>query len=144
MIVATKAVVPIECLAVHFHDTYGQALANILVGKHCVMMMMLLLLMIMMMMTQRFLLFIISSALQEGISVVDASVAGLGGCPYAAGMVICKFKPPYSITMILNIALCCWQHYRCFRQCSYGRCCIYVTWHGDLYRNRFRKTCRCR
>jgi hydroxymethylglutaryl-CoA lyase len=42
-------------LAVHFHDTYGQALANIL------------------------------SALQSGISVIDASVAGLGGCPYARG-----------------------------------------------------------
>lgn len=42
-------------LAVHLHDTYGQALANIY------------------------------GALQEGISVVDSSVAGLGGCPYAAG-----------------------------------------------------------
>ena len=42
-------------LAVHCHDTYGQALSNILV------------------------------ALQHGISTVDASVAGLGGCPYAAG-----------------------------------------------------------
>jgi hydroxymethylglutaryl-CoA lyase len=42
-------------LAVHFHDTYGQALANILV------------------------------ALQYGISVIDSSVAGLGGCPYAKG-----------------------------------------------------------
>lgn len=42
-------------LAVHLHDTYGQALANILV------------------------------ALQKGISVIDSSVAGLGGCPYAKG-----------------------------------------------------------
>jgi hydroxymethylglutaryl-CoA lyase len=42
-------------LAVHCHDTYGQALANILV------------------------------ALQHGIATVDASVAGLGGCPYANG-----------------------------------------------------------
>jgi len=42
-------------LAVHFHDTYGQALANILI------------------------------ALQQGISVIDSSVAGLGGCPYAKG-----------------------------------------------------------
>ncbi len=42
-------------LAVHCHDTYGQALGNILV------------------------------ALQNGIAVVDASVAGLGGCPYAQG-----------------------------------------------------------
>ena len=44
-----------EQLAVHCHDTYGQALANILV------------------------------ALQYGIATVDASVAGLGGCPYAKG-----------------------------------------------------------
>lgn len=42
-------------LAVHCHDTYGQAVANILV------------------------------ALQHGIATVDASVAGLGGCPYAKG-----------------------------------------------------------
>src|SRR5205823_10532120 len=42
-------------LAVHFHDTYGQALANIL------------------------------AALQLGVAVVDAAVAGLGGCPYAPG-----------------------------------------------------------
>ena len=52
-LVAAK--VPKERLAVHFHDTYGQALANIL------------------------------AALQEGIAVVDSSVAGLGGCPYAPG-----------------------------------------------------------
>lgn len=42
-------------LAVHFHDTYGQALANIL------------------------------ASLQLGVAVVDSSVAGLGGCPYAPG-----------------------------------------------------------
>lgn len=47
--------VPRERLAVHFHDTYGQALANILASLEC------------------------------GIAVVDASVAGLGGCPYAKG-----------------------------------------------------------
>jgi hydroxymethylglutaryl-CoA lyase len=52
---ACAAVVPASKLAVHLHDTYGQALANIL------------------------------AALQMGISVVDASVAGLGGCPYAPG-----------------------------------------------------------
>ncbi|XP_051501970.1 hydroxymethylglutaryl-CoA lyase, mitochondrial [Myxocyprinus asiaticus] len=52
---AVKKEVPVEALAVHCHDTYGQALANILV------------------------------ALQNGISVVDSSVAGLGGCPYAQG-----------------------------------------------------------
>nr|WP_317622370.1 hydroxymethylglutaryl-CoA lyase [Pseudohongiella sp.] len=42
-------------LAMHFHDTYGQALANIMSG------------------------------LQLGLSTIDASVAGLGGCPYAQG-----------------------------------------------------------
>jgi hydroxymethylglutaryl-CoA lyase len=52
---ATAELVPPEKLAVHLHDTYGQALANIL------------------------------AALQMGITVVDASVAGLGGCPYAKG-----------------------------------------------------------
>ena len=46
---------PVEKLAGHFHDTYGQALANI----HAVM--------------------------QCGVSVFDSSVAGLGGCPYAKG-----------------------------------------------------------
>lgn len=51
--VATR--IPISQLAVHFHDTYGQALANIL------------------------------ASLQLGISAVDSSVAGLGGCPYAPG-----------------------------------------------------------
>ncbi|XP_022746164.1 hydroxymethylglutaryl-CoA lyase, mitochondrial-like isoform X2 [Durio zibethinus] len=48
-------VVPIDKLAVHFHDTYGQALSNIL------------------------------TSLQMGISTVDSSVSGLGGCPYAKG-----------------------------------------------------------
>lgn len=47
--------VPVQQLAVHFHDTYGQALANILV------------------------------ALEAGIAVIDSSVAGLGGCPFAPG-----------------------------------------------------------
>lgn len=47
--------VPVHQLAAHFHDTYGQALANI----HAVM--------------------------QCGIAVLDSSVAGLGGCPYAKG-----------------------------------------------------------
>jgi hydroxymethylglutaryl-CoA lyase len=50
-----KQQVPVQYLAVHFHDTYGQALANIYV------------------------------ALEQGISIVDSSVAGLGGCPYAKG-----------------------------------------------------------
>jgi len=47
--------VPINKLAVHMHDTYGQALANIY------------------------------ASLEMGVSVIDSSVAGLGGCPYAAG-----------------------------------------------------------
>lgn len=55
MLAAVMAVVPKEALAVHFHDTYGQALANILV------------------------------ALEMGIATIDSAVAGLGGCPYAKG-----------------------------------------------------------
>ncbi|MBN0048175.1 hydroxymethylglutaryl-CoA lyase [Streptomyces actuosus] len=45
--------VPVDALGVHFHDTYGQALANTL------------------------------AALQHGVTTVDASAGGLGGCPYA-------------------------------------------------------------
>jgi len=55
MVEAVAKRVPLERLAVHFHDTYGQALANIL------------------------------AVLEQGVSVVDSAVAGLGGCPYAAG-----------------------------------------------------------
>ncbi len=44
-----------EMLAAHFHDTYGQALVNLL------------------------------AVLQEGVAVVDSAVAGLGGCPFARG-----------------------------------------------------------
>ncbi|KAF9679526.1 hypothetical protein SADUNF_Sadunf06G0024000 [Salix dunnii] len=55
MLEAVIDAVPIEKLAVHFHDTYGQALSNIL------------------------------ASLQMGISTVDSSVSGLGGCPYAKG-----------------------------------------------------------
>ncbi|MCB5226008.1 hydroxymethylglutaryl-CoA lyase [Alishewanella sp. 16-MA] len=55
MLDAVLKVAPVEQLAVHFHDTYGQALTNIYV------------------------------ALSRGISVIDSAVAGLGGCPYAAG-----------------------------------------------------------
>lgn len=47
--------IPRQWLAGHFHDTYGQALANIY------------------------------ASLQEGVAVFDSSVAGLGGCPYAKG-----------------------------------------------------------
>ena len=46
---------PVDRLAAHMHDTYGQALANIL------------------------------AALGLGVRVVDTSVAGLGGCPFAKG-----------------------------------------------------------
>lgn len=55
MVLAVAERVPMERLAVHFHDTYGQALANIL------------------------------ACLELGVATVDASVAGLGGCPYAKG-----------------------------------------------------------
>lgn len=55
MLRAVAAEVPIGALAVHFHDTYGQALANIL------------------------------ACLEEGVAVVDSSVSGTGGCPYARG-----------------------------------------------------------
>jgi isopropylmalate/homocitrate/citramalate synthase len=51
--VATE--VPIDRLGLHFHDTYGQALANIL------------------------------ACLELGVATVDSAVAGLGGCPYAPG-----------------------------------------------------------
>ena len=46
---------PMECLAGHYHDTYGQALANIY------------------------------ASLELGLATFDAAIAGLGGCPYAAG-----------------------------------------------------------
>lgn len=55
MLQAVANEVPIEQLAVHFHDTYGQALANIL------------------------------ACLELGVATIDSAVAGLGGCPYAPG-----------------------------------------------------------
>ncbi|OAY40192.1 hydroxymethylglutaryl-CoA lyase, mitochondrial [Manihot esculenta] len=55
MLEAVLDVVPVDKLAVHFHDTYGQALSNIL------------------------------ASLLMGINTVDSSVSGLGGCPYAKG-----------------------------------------------------------
>ena len=55
MLRAVAEWVPMDALAIHFHDTYGQALANIL------------------------------ACLEEGVAVVDAAVAGTGGCPYAQG-----------------------------------------------------------
>jgi hydroxymethylglutaryl-CoA lyase len=55
MLNAVSQEVPMKALAVHFHDTYDQALANILV------------------------------CLEEGVRVVDSAVSGTGGCPYAKG-----------------------------------------------------------
>jgi hydroxymethylglutaryl-CoA lyase len=55
MLAAVTAELPVSALAMHAHDTYGQALANVL------------------------------TALELGVRVVDSSVAGLGGCPYARG-----------------------------------------------------------
>ena len=55
MLRAVASEMPMAALAVHFHDTWGQALANIL------------------------------ACLEEGVAVVDAAVAGTGGCPYAHG-----------------------------------------------------------
>lgn len=55
LLTETLKYIPADSIAVHCHDTYGQALVNIL------------------------------TALEMGISVVDSSVAGLGGCPFAQG-----------------------------------------------------------
>nr|AAB50182.1 3-hydroxy-3-methylglutaryl-CoA lyase [Rhodospirillum rubrum ATCC 11170] len=55
MVQAVAGAVPVQRLAAHFHDTYGQALANIL------------------------------AVLEIGVTTFDCSVAGLGGCPYAPG-----------------------------------------------------------
>ena len=55
MLKAVASEIPLSALAVHFHDTYGQALANIL------------------------------ACLEEGVTVVDSAVSGTGGCPYAKG-----------------------------------------------------------
>jgi hydroxymethylglutaryl-CoA lyase len=55
MLAAVATEVPMAALAVHFHDTRGQALANIL------------------------------ACLELGVAVVDSSVSGAGGCPYARG-----------------------------------------------------------
>jgi hydroxymethylglutaryl-CoA lyase len=55
MVQLVAQAVPIERLALHFHDTFGQALANIL------------------------------ACLELGVAVLDSSIGGLGGCPYASG-----------------------------------------------------------
>lgn len=55
MIAKVAKQIPVEKLAAHFHDTYGQALANIY------------------------------AVLEQGVRTIDSSIAGLGGCPYAKG-----------------------------------------------------------
>ena len=55
MLRAVGQAVPAEKLAMHFHDTYGQALANLYAG------------------------------MEEGVRVIDSAAGGLGGCPYAPG-----------------------------------------------------------
>jgi hydroxymethylglutaryl-CoA lyase len=55
IVAAVKTAVPTEHIALHCHDTYGQAMANIYAG------------------------------LEAGVRVIDSSIAGLGGCPYAKG-----------------------------------------------------------
>ena len=55
MLQAVASEIPMSALAVHFHDTWGQAIANI------------------------------HACLEAGVRIVDSAVAGLGGCPYAAG-----------------------------------------------------------
>lgn len=55
MLAEVSKQVPVDKLAAHFHDTYGQALANLY------------------------------AVLEEGVAVIDTSTAGLGGCPYARG-----------------------------------------------------------
>ena len=55
MLSAVASEIPMSALAIHFHDTWGQALANVL------------------------------ACLEEGVAVVDSAVSGAGGCPYAKG-----------------------------------------------------------
>jgi hydroxymethylglutaryl-CoA lyase len=55
LVLAVAGEIPMETIAVHFHDTYGQALANV------------------------------TACLEAGVRTVDASVSGTGGCPYAKG-----------------------------------------------------------
>jgi hydroxymethylglutaryl-CoA lyase len=55
MLRAVAAHVPQASLAMHFHDTYGQALANLYAG------------------------------MEEGVRVIDSAAGGLGGCPFAPG-----------------------------------------------------------
>lgn len=55
MLEAVNKHIPMTLLAAHFHDTYGQAIGNL------------------------------NAVLEEGLAIIDSSVAGLGGCPYAQG-----------------------------------------------------------
>jgi hydroxymethylglutaryl-CoA lyase len=55
LVAAVISAIGVERVALHFHDTYGQALANVL------------------------------ACLDLGVTAIDSSVAGLGGCPYAKG-----------------------------------------------------------
>lgn len=55
MIESVSQHIPLQNIAIHFHDTYGQALANIY------------------------------ACLDAGVSIIDSAIAGLGGCPYASG-----------------------------------------------------------
>jgi hydroxymethylglutaryl-CoA lyase len=55
MVQAVASAVPVSRLAIHFHDTYGRAIENVL------------------------------ACLEDGVAVVDGAVGGLGGCPYAPG-----------------------------------------------------------
>ncbi|KZM40508.1 hydroxymethylglutaryl-CoA lyase [Marinomonas sp. SBI22] len=55
MLEAVNKDIPMHLLAAHFHDTYGQAVGNL------------------------------NAVLEEGLAIIDSSVAGLGGCPYAKG-----------------------------------------------------------
>lgn len=57
-------VIPVEALAAHMHDTYGQGCSNVL------------------------------TALQMGIRTIDSSIAGLGGCPYSPGAQGLRFIRP--------------------------------------------------
>ena len=67
---AAAKAVPVRALAAHMHDTYGQGVANVL------------------------------AALQMGVATVDASVAGLGGCPYAVGASGANLWAKYKIQLV--------------------------------------------
>ncbi|KAJ7976581.1 Hydroxymethylglutaryl-CoA lyase, mitochondrial [Quillaja saponaria] len=82
MLEAVTDVVPVDMLAVHFHDTYGQAMLNILVSLQFSR---ILQVFISINTSEYLIIYIWFIALSMGISTVDSSVSGLGGCPYAKG-----------------------------------------------------------